>query len=260
MTDYLFSSAQYARIRAAEEAFDEGTERILTSLDFDRNGVALEVGAGGGSIARFLCALMSDGGSVVATDLDTAPLEREDNPPNLEIRRHDVITDSLEPGHYVLVHARLLLEHLPARLEVLRKLVAALAPNGVLVVEDVDYAGAVPVSDFGAVLHERVQSVRLEAFAKSGIDHYLGRELPRLLREAGLVDVRHDGRVQLMEGRSPGARWLKLSLDFLRPRLTGPELLEEREIDEMIVLLEDERFSAIGPTMFAVWGRKPDRT
>ena len=216
--------------------------------------MALEVGAGGGSIARWLCEDMYEGGRVVATDLDIGLLSDGAQSPRLEIRRHDIVSDDLETSAYDLVHARLLLEHIPERLTVLQKLAAALRPGGYLVVEDVDYAGAVPVSTYGKELHEHVQSVRLGEFAKSGIDHYLGRELPRLFREEGLEDVRHEGRVELIEGGSASARWLKLSLDFLRGRLVGPGMLTDDELDRMIALLDDTDFSAIGPMMFAVLG------
>lgn len=254
--DYLFRSAQDHRIRAAEEFFDEGTKRVISALPYDRGGVALEVGAGGGSIARWLSETSSPGGRVVATDIDTGPLLAQPAPDHLTVLKHNIVDDELEAQAYDLIHARLLLEHLPARLQVLGKLINALRPGGWLLIEDVDYAGAVPVSDFGSAIHERVQSVRLTEFARNGIDHYLGRRLPELMRREGLHNVGHDGRVSLMEGGSAGARWLKLSLSFLRGRLVGPELLSDEEIDEMLELLDNPEWSAIGPIMIAAWGQR----
>jgi trans-aconitate methyltransferase len=46
-----------------------------------------------------------------------------------------------------LVHARLVLEHLPERDAVLRKLVRGLKPGGWLLVDSVDYVSAVAVSE-----------------------------------------------------------------------------------------------------------------
>ena len=68
-----------------------------------------------------------------------------------------VVNDPLEASSFELVHARLLLEHLPQRDQVLQKLVRALRPRGWLVVEDVDYVSGVPISDHGAGEHKRTR-------------------------------------------------------------------------------------------------------
>jgi trans-aconitate methyltransferase len=70
--------------------------------------------------------------------------------PAIEIRRHDIVKEALEEHAFDLVHARLLLEHLPERNLVLPKLVRALRSGGWLLVESVDYVSAVPVSELGA--------------------------------------------------------------------------------------------------------------
>ena len=59
---------------------------------------------------------------------------------DLDVRGHRVVTDELDHAGFDLVHARAVLEHLPARDDVLARLVAALRPGGWLLVEDVDLA------------------------------------------------------------------------------------------------------------------------
>jgi len=54
----------------------------------------LEVGGGGGSIASWLANRVLPDGRAVATDLDTRFLETL-SIPNLEVRRHDIVTDPL---------------------------------------------------------------------------------------------------------------------------------------------------------------------
>src|ERR1700760_3480307 len=53
----------------------------------------------------------------------------------LDIRSHD-----LPPGEFDLVHARLVLEHLPDRTNILRKLAQKLRPGGWIVIEDYEYS------------------------------------------------------------------------------------------------------------------------
>ena len=76
-------------------------------------------------------------GHVVATDIDTRWLAPS---LNLEVRHHhNVVDDPVDRSGYDVIHARLVLEHLPQRLTVLAKLVAALRPGGWLVVETTTY-------------------------------------------------------------------------------------------------------------------------
>jgi SAM-dependent methyltransferase len=71
------------------------------------------------------------------TDIDERYLESL-HVPNLEVRRHDIVTDPLPEAAFDLIHARLVLIHLPQREEVLSRLVAALKPGGWLVDEEFD--------------------------------------------------------------------------------------------------------------------------
>jgi SAM-dependent methyltransferase len=193
---------------------------------------------------------------VVATDLDVRALG-ELTEENLEVRRHDIVTDDLETDHYDLIHARLFLEHLPERDAVLAKLVRALRPGGCIVLESVDYVAAVPVSGLGAAEHAHSQTVRLEELTKLGLDLYLGRQLPQKLRAGGLIEVGNEGRVFVMEGGSPGARWFRLSLAHLRARLVAPGLLSDEEIDRMLELFDDPEWAAYSPIIVGAWGRRP---
>jgi 2-polyprenyl-3-methyl-5-hydroxy-6-metoxy-1,4-benzoquinol methylase len=131
----------------------------------------LEVGAGGGSIAAWLCEMVGESGKVVVMDIDVRSLEVLQGHASLQVHRHDIVRDELEFGKFDLIHARLVLEHLPERDVVLAKIVRALCPGGWIVVEDVDYVSGPPISDFGAVEHGHMQSVRLREFATSGTSH-----------------------------------------------------------------------------------------
>ena len=128
-----------ARFDALEEAFDFVTTGHLGRIGVASGWRCLELGAGGGSIASWLATQVGSAGRVVATDLDvsrfgTPLLDR------LEVRRLDLVTDALPVGPWDLIHERLVLQHVPARLEVLDRMVAALAPGGWIVLEDFDTA------------------------------------------------------------------------------------------------------------------------
>jgi ubiquinone/menaquinone biosynthesis C-methylase UbiE len=71
---YAFDNAlavQRERLDTLQELFDPGTIRQLEARGVAPGWRCLEVGAGGGSIAEWLCDRVGPDGSVVATDLDT---------------------------------------------------------------------------------------------------------------------------------------------------------------------------------------------
>ncbi len=131
-TGYVFGQDEYDRIHAAEDLLDEGTKRLIERGGIAEGAICLEAGAGGGSIAQWLCGVVGTAGRVVATDLDVRALEQLKEA-NLEIRQHDIVKEELEESYFDLIHARLFLEHLPEREAVLAKLVGVLRPGGWLV-------------------------------------------------------------------------------------------------------------------------------
>ncbi len=50
-------------------------------------------------------------------------------PDNVIVRQHDIESDSLPIGHFDIVHARAVLQHVPSREEVVGKLIEALKPG-----------------------------------------------------------------------------------------------------------------------------------
>jgi SAM-dependent methyltransferase len=144
----------------------------------------LEVGFGGGSVARWLAGRVGPAGRVVATDLAVEHLAGTDLP-NLEVRRHDLLADPLEDGAYDLVHARALVEHLADPAAGLDRLLRAVRPGGALVVEDVDFGpdmvavlSACVWRDGAPPLIEGVAGAIRAVFRAAGADPELGRRCP----------------------------------------------------------------------------------
>jgi trans-aconitate methyltransferase len=57
---------------------------------------------------------------------------------HIELRRHDIGTDPLPEQAFDLIHAHLVLQHVPQWHDALAELVAALRPRGWLVIEEFD--------------------------------------------------------------------------------------------------------------------------
>jgi SAM-dependent methyltransferase len=132
---------QFGGFGGLEQNYDPQSIRYLEATDVAAGWRCLEVGAGSGSIARWLAERVGPSGHVVATEIDPRFLEGLTalNLPNLEVQRHDIGLGELPERNFDLIHARLLLIHVPQRQEALARLVVALKPGGWLVIEDVDH-------------------------------------------------------------------------------------------------------------------------
>lgn len=154
---------------------DPITREHLESLGVAPGWSCLEVGAGGGSIARWLSQRVGSTGQVLATDLDVARTDPGEAG-NMTVRRHDIVADELVEASFDLVHARLVLLHLPQRQRALEKKVRALKTGGWLLLDE-----------FGGTWMPVLTERGAEVFAKSRA------ALHRLLTAAG-ADVEWGSR------------------------------------------------------------------
>lgn len=273
---YLFDNAEAGegeRLAGIQAAWDPGTFRHLAALGVGEGWRCLEVGAGAGSVARWLCERVGEKGSVVATDINTTLLEPLDLP-NLEVRRHDLQTEELPGGGFDLVHCRLVLMHLPAREQILRRMAGALAPGGWLVVEDMDWAPTGPATRRGAVAFYSLVAALRGMLRAHHADVHFGRRLPVLLNRLGLAEVGAEGRVVVITGGSPDSRWALPTLERIHHRLLGgdghepstlgtvlaraPRLRQaaQGQLSRLRHLLDDPEFAFHCPAMVTAWGRR----
>jgi SAM-dependent methyltransferase len=253
-------AAQHERLRTLETLFDPGTIAELEARGVGRGWRCLEVGAGGGSIARWLADRVAPGGAVLATDLDTTVLEGLSHP-NLEVKVHDVLEHDLPEAEFDLVHVRLVLGWLADRPTALRRLIAALKPGGWLVAEDLDFASAVADPRMGADLCARFTRIAAAHDAvitnRHGFDPGYGRRVAGDLADAGLTDCACRGRASMWRSGEPGGEIWRLSLEQLRDGIIDLNLMDAGEVDAAIELCTDPRFSSLSPVMMTAWGRRP---
>ena len=113
--------------RAAREVHDPYTGRQFDAIGVSEGWRCLDVGARRLRDAA-ACGAGWRYGSVVSLDLDVRLLEGLASD-RVQVRRHDAVSDPLPQAAFDLVHARNLLMHLPARLDVLGRLLAAVRPG-----------------------------------------------------------------------------------------------------------------------------------
>ena len=239
---------------------DPITTRRLTDLGVGPGWRCLDVGAGDGSVARWLAGRVGPAGRVVATDLNPRFLVRH-GLPNLEVRRHNILEDDLEAAHYDLVHCRALLMHLPGPIRALRRLVNAVRPGGWLLVEEADGSASFGAADPGhprAAGFDRSSRALWAALKATGtMDLDFGRRLPTLFEGLGARDLGHEGVTLTGRGGDPMARFVQMTDKLLRGRIVAAGVLTEADFDELERAYDDPSFWFVGFTIFGAWGRRP---
>lgn len=248
------------RFSALEELYDATTISHLEKIGVSHGWHCWEIGAGPGSIAKWLCRKVGPDGEVLATDIDTRFLESE-HPENLEVRRHDIVSDPLPDELFDLVHARLVLVHLPERETVLDRMIAALKPGGWLLTEEYDYPSILAGSHHGRGEVTLNSSLALrQVMMGRGVDPGFGRSLAVHLHTRGLQRVNAEGRALIAGVDSPGARLMKANLTQLREPILASGMVTAEEFAADLARIDDEHFLSPLPVMWSVSGSRPTTT
>ncbi|WP_052864200.1 methyltransferase [Streptomyces niger] len=242
--------------RCLAAAYDPVTLERLAATGVGDGWRCLEIGAGGGSVARWLAARVAPTGEVTATDVKPHHIPAT---PLLTVRRHDVVTDPLPEAAFDLVVARLVLQHLPERLAVLDKLVRALKPGGVLQIDEFDTSYEPPLlapDARAAELYSAFLRAKAAAMRAGGGDPHWGRRVPAAMRAAGLVDIDPLPHIELRHARSAGLRLQLHHTYHLRDRLLA-EGLTDTDLAAVRALMQDPAFRAASSILYSTQGRRP---
>jgi SAM-dependent methyltransferase len=245
------------RLDALGELFDPITRTRLLGVGLSSAWRCWEVGAGHSSLLRWLATSVGPTGAVVATDIDPSGLG-DGHEPWVDIRVGDVARDDPPEGPFDLIHARLVLTHVPEREQALATMASVLAPGGVLVIEDADVALQPKASlDEGpeALLANRIRSSFRLLLTRRDAEISLGRTLPSRLAALGLQEIGADAWFPLVDERSASIE--RLTVLLLRNQLEDAGLLGADEIDQHLANLDGGRVTVVQPPLVGCWAWRP---
>lgn len=260
---YLFDNSAHQagdRFGALGALFDPVTIRHVENLGIGLGWRCWEVGAGGGSIVRWLSDRTGTTGSVVATDLDVRWLQQQPSTANVHVLQHDVVNDAPPPGPFDLVHERLVLVHVQDRAAAIERMVSVLRPGGWLLLEDFDSGAGdggfvdaeSDLADLGASI---VRGMR-QLLTERGADPALGSKLPGLLRQAGLAGVEADA-YQVIERGDAVADLLRANVDQVAGQLIERRMVTDRDLDRYRERLSSGALRPTSPTLVSAWAKRP---
>ena len=251
-TTYILGTEERRRLELLEQCLDPITTRSLDAIGVEPGWRCLELGGGGGSVTRMLCDRVGPAGRVAAVDLDTRFLEEIDTE-NLDVHRHNVLTDGLPGDAYDLVHARMLLMHLPTREKFVEEMAGVLRPGGWLLVEDMD---VFPFAELAEGAFAEVWDKVIRSLDKVNATAKFGRELPDLFDRAGLEDVEPVCQVPVFRGDTHFSAMFEASAVQMRPVLAASGLTDELMAEFAREMADPTRWFS-GFAVYSVRGRKP---
>ena len=247
MTDsdrsYLLAGqpSELERLQLQSRVWEPAGRALLAEFPRAADLAAVEVGCGVMGWLRVLSEWVGAQGRVVGCDVDDKMLagarsfidaERLDN---VTLQQDDLFASQLPERSFDLVHARFQIAPLGRAREQVAAYRRLLKPGGRIVLEDPDLASWRVNPDAPAT--ERVIDLIDNGFRAGGGNFNAGRELPSLLREAGIEPA---VRAQIV-ALPPGHPYLRLPLQFatsLRPRLLA--LIGTDALDDLLRQAEVE--------------------
>ena len=251
-----------ARLRVLARVMAAGTEALFQRVGIEEGAACLDVGCGGGDVSVHLARRVGPNGQVLGLDLDPVTLAaaREEAAalalPQLCYRQASVF-ELQGDGNFDVVYARFLLTHLAKPEDAISRMLGALRPGGLMLLEDIDFSGhfAQPACPaFQDYLRLYSETVRL-----AGGDPNIGPRLPLLLKAAGLADV--DLRVSQPVALEGEAKLISpITLDAISDRVIAAGLATASELAEVSRALyeaaEDPNTVMSAPRIVQSWGRK----
>lgn len=261
MVKYLFDNAHEVvvdRFTALEQRYDPVTVDRLEEFGVPEGARCLEVGAGGGSIARWLADRVGTSGSVVATDIDVS--RTTGGPANLEIRKHDIVSGDLPESEFDVVHARLVLIHLPERAGVLDRILRALRPGGRLLLDEFDttWTPVLTAPDpASARLYTKVVGAVHRVLELGGLEQAWGRNAAAAMTAAGYADVDVRGYCEAWRGGSAGCALHAANARQLEDEIVAHGLATSADVDQFTALMHDPDLTVASYLMLSTWGTRP---
>ncbi|MFC5667163.1 methyltransferase [Kitasatospora misakiensis] len=260
----MFDSARgeaAGRFAALEACYDPVSQQQLIRTGLGAGWSCLEVGGGSGSLGHWMGARVGAGGRVIVTEIEPRWAASRERPAQVRLVRHDVVRDPLPDGDFDLIHARLVLLHLPERLAVLDRLVAALRPGGRLLLEEFD-CGWTPVlaapDSASTALFERVHQALLGLLEGAGADPLWGRRVLGAMARAGLRELSATTYAEAWPGGSRGIDLHRHNTEQVAADLAVAGI-GAAELADFHRLLRDPEFVVNSYPLVSVRGRRPLR-
>ena len=259
------SAAEQRRLQRQAEELAEESAQLFDQIGLAQGSRVVEIGCGPQGCLELLSSRVGPTGSVVGVELNDHAVQlareflshRKIN--NAEVRQGNAADARLPRESFDLATARLVLVNIPEPEKIVSEMVALVKPGGVVALHEADWRAH--VCDPPLPAWDRLMQA-LDAYSRAkGMDLYVGRRIARMLRNAGLVDVRVNPLIHIY-GPDHSRRPIFLQfVNNLRDRIVSQGLISEAEFADSVASLErhlgEPETLVVSHLFIQAWGRKP---
>ncbi|UJB18758.1 MULTISPECIES: methyltransferase domain-containing protein [Lysobacter] len=257
------------RLQAQAKQLAGESRWLFQQIPLPEGAHVVEIGCGPQGCLEMLSNRVGPSGWVIGVDRseEAVALARNfilaSNLQNVEVMVRNARNTELPRASFDLVTARLVLVNVPEPEQIVAEAAALLKPGGWLALHEADYVSF--LCDPPCVAWDALMELFGRYAEQAGIDSYVGRRMPRMLREvAHLVDITVRPIVHVYpidhERRFIAADFA----ENLAGRLVEQRLIGEQEISLLLTSLRshlsDPDTLVVSHLFFQAWGRKLDDT
>ena len=259
-----YRQAEQERLQRQAQEFAHEARWLLDQIDPLEGGKVVEIGCGPQGCLDLLAERVGPTGSVVGVERseDAVTLARkfaaDHGLANVEVFNRDARASGLPRGVFDLATARLVLVNIPKPEEVVAEMVALVRPGGTVALHEADWPAQ--ACDPPTPAWDRLFAILLAYAKANGIDLMIGRRVPRMLREAGLIDIQVKPLIYVHPDGHGRRTLFPMFVENLRDRLVEQRLIGDEELSALLTQLtrhlDDPNTLVVSHLFFQTWGRK----
>ena len=191
---FSFTDTRAGTPATTAQELEQEARWLLDRIGLPAGARAVEIGCGPRGCLDLLAERVGPTGEVVGVERSDEAVDlarkfiAERNLANVRVLNGDARQTGLPRGQFDLATARLVLINVPHPEEVVSEMAALVRPGGVVALHEADWMAS--ACDPPLPAWDRLNELMFAFARKNGNDLLIGRRVPRMLREAGLVDVR----------------------------------------------------------------------
>jgi ubiquinone/menaquinone biosynthesis C-methylase UbiE len=259
-----YKSAEQQRLQQQAQQLAHESRWLFDQIGVASGARVVEIGCGPHGCLEILAELVGPTGRVVGVERNqdavglACTLIAERGLKNVEVLCRDARSTDLPRGQFDLATARLVLVNIPQPEQVIAEAVSLVRSGGSIAFHEADWIGH--VCDPPSSAWNRIVELFVTYSQRNGIDPFIGRKLPRLLRQAGVNGVRVNPIVHVYPDGHPRRCILLDFVENLSERVVADKLVGEEELADLKAALrrdvDDPGTLVVSHLFFQAWGRK----
>lgn len=262
-----YRRAEQERLERQGHEMASDSRRLFDQLGLAAGSRVIEIGCGPRGCLDLLSEYVGPTGRVIGVERSVDLVERaqrfiaENRLTNVEVLHADARKTNLPGGSFDVATERLVLVNIAKPEQIVAEMVRLVRPGGVVALHEADLIAR--IYDPPLAAWERLTRL-LDTYAEmTGIAWSTGRQVPRMLREAGVQDIRV---IPTIHEYPPGHERRMLATDIfenVRDGLLSKRLIRKDEFNELIGAvkrhLQDPGTLVLSSIYIQAWGHIPVR-